>query len=435
MLDPVISCAVYGIEALIYFVFYARVGTPRLSMWKCFLIGLCLFELTSGVNLLFHNTMWVNILSVIFFSALYARSCFRIRAMVALCYASVLAALGLALEMLVILGASSLFSVQVTGYNQDLSLLIQEFLACKTPFFLVSMLFSNFVKGSSPRKIPASLFIYPISSVICLFLFWYLSLTETISSTGHLLLAVASGILLLVTIFLFNAFQSETKKDRELERIRNENTNLRMEKDHYDILEQQNQALLSYAHDAHKHLTAIQALNTDPRIGAYVASLCGQLDTCVPAYHSGNKMLDAIISRYVLEARRRSIHFAYDTLGCALSGIVDLDLVSILGNLMDNAFAAAEASADRKVILETFARNRYSVIFLRNSCDNAPHAEEEHLQTTKPAGGHHGYGLKNVTSALQKYQGDFYWSYTPDTRLFAITVMVREPDTPFRYAP
>lgn len=38
---------------------------------------------------------------------------------------------------------------------------------------------------------------------------------------------------------------------------------LQIEQSYYQILEQQNQQLMMYAHDAKKHLTAIQDLNAD----------------------------------------------------------------------------------------------------------------------------------------------------------------------------
>ncbi len=329
--------------------------------------------------------------------------------------------------MIVILGTSSFIHVQVTEYNDNLALLILEFLACKAPFFLVAMIFSNVRNDESISKIPISLFIYPVSSVCCLFVFWYISLLGLIDAKSQLLLAACSGMLFIASIFLFHTFQEEMEKTGMLAMIQSENRRLRAEKDYYNILEQQNQNLLTYAHDARKHLSAIQELNTDPRIDEYVASLCGQLKQYSQSSHCGNKLLDVIINRYHVDSDLHGISFDYDVKECNLLGIDDMDLVAILSNLLDNAFTAAAQSDAKKVILSTTVRNSYNVILIKNSCDEQPLSKGEKLLTTKEDKKIHGYGLKSVIKTVSKYNGDFYWTYSSNEKLFTATVMLKLP--------
>ena len=63
--------------------------------------------------------------------------------------------------------------------------------------------------------------------------------------------------------------------------MKSELARLQTEQSYYQILEQQNQQLMIYAHDAKKHLAAIQALNDDPQIGNYVTALSQQLAHCL----------------------------------------------------------------------------------------------------------------------------------------------------------
>lgn len=46
--------------------------------------------------------------------------------------------------------------------------------------------------------------------------------------------------------------------------VRSELSRIQSEKNYYQILEQQNQQLMIYAHDAKNHLAAIRSLNRDP---------------------------------------------------------------------------------------------------------------------------------------------------------------------------
>lgn len=426
MMNPFISCIVYGLESLIYYSFFSRVGSQKFPSWICFLIGLSLFEIISAINLIFHNTVWINIIATIPINTFFFSFCFQKGIRSSFCYATILTTLELALEMVVILGTSAIFSMQVTQYNNDISVLMLEFLSCKAPFFLITMILANIGSNSETRKVPVSLFVFPTCAICSLFISWYISCSGRVDNIGQILLSVSNVALFVSTVFLFYSFQNETKKDIEMAKIQRENSNLRIEKDYYGILEQQNQNLLMYAHDVKKHLTAIQELSEDPRVDEYIAGLYGHLKGYSPACHCGNKLLDVMINRYDFDSKRKNINFEYDVMGCSLSGVDDLDLVAIIGNLMDNAFQAAEHSMERRVTLETARKNSYSIISLRNSCDAAPLAEGEKLISTKENPRFHGHGLKSVAKTLKKYQGDFYWKYMEEDKIFAVTVMLKE---------
>lgn len=121
----------------------------------------------------------------------------------------------------------------------------------------------------------------------------------------------------------------------------------------------------------------------------------------------------------------KGIIFEYNVKECPLLCLEDLDLVAILGNLMDNALTAANQSAEKKVSLTTTVRNTYSVIALKNSCDTSPRSQGEKLLSTKENPRFHGYGLKSVARAVKKYHGDQYWSFDPDNRMFTMTAILQ----------
>lgn len=208
--------------------------------------------------------------------------------------------------------------------------------------------------------------------------------------------------------------------------MKSELSRLQTEKSYYEILDQQNQQLMIYVHDAKKHLAAIQALNDDPQIGNYVTALSQQLADYSRNCHSGNKLLDVIIHKYVVDCKMRGIQFEYDVKVCNLSQLEDIDLVAILGNLMDNAIVAAEGSTEKTVSLNTVHRNSYSVIILANSCDTPPKQSGNRLLSTKSDTQAHGFGLKSVKKTIQKYQGDYEWNYDVGAKQFTMTVMIAD---------
>ena len=154
--------------------------------------------------------------------------------------------------------------------------------------------------------------------------------------------------------------------------VENELLRLRQEQNYYEILERQNEGLMIYVHDTKKHLAAIASLNRDPVISEYVGKLSDQLKSYSKNCHSGNKLLDVMIHKYELDCESKGLLFYYNFRQCNLSEVLDIDLVAIVGNLMDNAVKAAEKSKKKNITLETTRRNFYSVLIISNSCDTAP---------------------------------------------------------------
>jgi len=413
------------LEELIYYVFFLRISRPRFCKWKCILIGLCLFEIGSAFNIFSYNAVVVNTTVIILIVTVFFKLCFETSIKVALLYSLMLAGLNFAIELVVVFAFSFLMGISTSKYQNDLTVLFMETISCKSVFFMVCLILSNWASKTTVRKIPSSLFIYPACVTACLLVFSYFIFSEILTKSGQILLAVTSGTLLLSLIFLFSTFQHEIEKDGVLAIAQEENAHLKTEKEYYDILEKQNQNLMLYVHDVRKHLNAICELSQDSSVNEYVAKLCGELTTYAQTCHSGNKLLDVMINRYVLDCELKGIIFEYNVKECPLLCLEDLDLVAILGNLMDNAITAANQSTEKRVSLTTSVRNTYSVIVLKNSCDTSPRSQGEKLLSTKENPRFHGYGLKSVAKAVKKYSGDQYWEFDRENLTFTMTVILQ----------
>ena len=100
-------------------------------------------------------------------------------------------------------------------------------------------------------------------------------------------------------------------------------------------------------------------------------------------------------------------------------------MVTILGNLLDNALEAAKTSTQKTVTFETDYRNDFSVIIISNSCDTNPILNGKTLPSTTKANKQlHGFGLKSVRNTLKKYNGDISFDYDNREKVFVVTVMV-----------
>ena len=426
MLNLTASIIVYIIEMLIAYIVFTYIGDRKHSVLLTFLIGAIIFGSGALVNHLFSNTVWINVLFTLLITFLFAVSGFQIKVRPAAVYAALMTVLSLALEFATIFFVSGIAGTGVTDYNSNFLVLVIETAVSKTLYFVSCIILLRMLRSEDSviDRIPVSFYLYPGCALFAFLVFWYICSHEVLGRSSQFYLAYTSIMLLASTIVLFISYRHNVEKDSEYIRIKSENKRLQTEKVYYDILERQNQQLMLYAHDAKNHLSAIQNLSTDPRIDDYVQKLTTQLRSYTDNCHSGNIILDVLINKYTTECELRGVSLAYDVKLCNLSEVEDIDLVAILGNLMDNALASAERSTEKKMSLATTWRNSYSVIVITNSCDQDPVTMGEHLFTTKEDKKLHGFGLKSVRRTLKKYQGDYNWEYDSVNHSFVITVMI-----------
>lgn len=429
MLNPAVSFLVYFFEMLLSYLFFSRTAERRVSPFQCWLIGLLCFECAAGANILFANTIWINLISFCTANFLFSLFCFHIKTSIALFYSFILTAIMSALEIISIFIISALRGSDTTGYNSDALLLVLDITSSKILYFLACLLLPNFITDrKSQCKFPLGLYAYPAGAFICLTLFWYICAKQQLIYINQFLLALVSIILFGSTVILFVTYQHSLERENEYMQLESEYKRLQVEKSYYDILEHQNQQLLLYTHDVKNHLTCIRNVNNDSRINNYIDQLLEHLSHYTHLCHSGNQILDVIISKYIATCELKGVRFEYDLRLCNLSKVDDFDLVALLGNLLDNALTAAEHSCQKELSIATAIRNSYYVIVIENSCDNAPVLCGHHLVTTKKDSRLHGFGLKSVAKTLKKYQGDFEWEYDSTDHRFTTTIMIGQKE-------
>lgn len=427
MQNPVVAALVYLFEMLISYLFFSNVSERKRSPLQSFLIGSACFCLCFAVNFLFVNNTYLNGLSFMISNLIFALTCFQMSWKQSMFYSFCLNVLCAATEFVIISVISALTQTGMNSHREHFPIFLLVLMTSKMLYFGASFSLSKFVrKDSNAYKVPASFVIFPLVAICCLLVLWYCGESGNLDDATIWLLSVAGMLLFSVTIIMFITFQHQREKEHEYMQMKHDNARLSIEKSYYEILENQNRQLMMYAHDAKNHLAAMQSLNSDPRMESYISKLSQQLADYSRNCHSGNKLLDVMIGKYSFECERKGMYFEYDVKLCNLTNMDDIDLVAVLGNLMDNAVSAAERSQLRKISLVTAKRNSYSIIIISNSYDALPSVIAGNLITTKADREHHGYGLKSVKKTLKKYGGDFEWNYDETSHTFTVTVMVGE---------
>jgi len=223
-------------------------------------------------------------------------------------------------------------------------------------------------------------------------------------------------ILSLILMFAILFYRVNRQREMELEIAK-------LKQDQAEILERDYQALRrTYAdnaklyHDLHNHIEAIYQCLTGGNIQEAV-QYCEQLRTPVreisQTVWTGDKAIDYLISSKMALAEQEDIQTKVNIEYPHNTNIRSVDLITILGNLLDNALEAAKTAPERLRFLHLTIRriNAMLIIKVENGYGEAPTQENGNLLTSKADKVFHGWGLKSIQTAAERYDGATHTEY------------------------
>lgn len=425
MVVNILFFLVFFFEMLISAIFFSSIVDKKFALPLIVLLGTVIFEAGTLINIFLVSTVWLNVLFSFIANYVFSVFCFKIKHRKAAFYSLVLVAVSTFIELATLFLMTPLADLYMPDYRSDSILLVVEMIISKTLYFIVAMLLLKISqKDNTILKIPSAFYIFPLITLAAVICFWYISFNQNLNFKNQMILGVVSVLLFLATVVVFFSFQADAQKENRLLLLQQEKDRIKTDLTYYEILEQQNNNLRAYAHDTKNHLSVIKNLNSNPQIDSYINEMIERLEDYGKVCHSGNRILDVIMDKYVTECRLNHITFDFDIKNNNLSGMDDYDTVTVLGNLLDNAVEAAGKSGDRRICLETDFRNNFSVMILSNSCEQSPVSDRTEIPaTTKSNKRLHGFGLKSVRNTVKKYNGDIAFDYDVEKKQFTVTVM------------
>ena len=141
--------------------------------------------------------------------------------------------------------------------------------------------------------------------------------------------------------------------------------------------------------------------------------------------NTDNPTLNAILNVEIEKARQNDISFSY-TVTDSLEFVSSTDVVSIIGNLCDNAieYLSEIDKSQRKMSLEITVRNDYRIIMCRNTILSSVLSVNPDMKTTKNDETLHGKGLSILRSIAEKYNGSL--GYQEDGNSLEVTLIIME---------
>lgn len=228
---------------------------------------------------------------------------------------------------------------------------------------------------------------------------------EIRENPGLVTFASSAGILVLYLTGCLVAYsgikRSEMRKmEQELQRQKYE----AQERD-MDEIRELYAHLQKAKHDAKHHITLLESLLETGRVEeayGYLKEYSSSEQLLkMDKVCSRNMVVNYLISMKSARMQEEGIHFTCNICD-QITGVSDVDLNILLGNLFDNAIEACERRNDiREISLTIKRRGAYLVIIMENTAgENVSFAE-----TAKPDKVNHGYGLSSMGEIAERYGG------------------------------
>ena len=289
---------------------------------------------------------------------------------------------------------------------------------------IILKLFAQKEKNEQYNKYFWLLFIMPLTSIMVLVCFRYIAYQMRLTKVMSILWIISCIGLLFANILVFIIYEYSLKNTKELYELKAIQDREEQDKRYFEIIEQSNKDMRIFSHDIKNHLTQIRNLENIEAVQSYIDSIYPNIEKFSFTGISKNKMLDLIISKYVMLCEKKNIKFSVDVKTANLAYVSDSDLSTLMNNLLDNAVEAAERADERFIQVYIFSKgNMHDGLVIKNSCFVPPETENGELKTTKQNKKTHGVGTKSIRKALKKYDAVYGWKYDENSKIFETDIV------------
>lgn len=268
---------------------------------------------------------------------------------------------------------------------------------------------------SNPYKKFIYLLLILIFIILCSFIFISINLDtkkETIQNITLITFLVnIMMIILIISVYerIMDFLQESALRRLTLQKYQ-------MNQSFYDELSAKTKQLSSLKHDFKNHLTIIHGwLNQEKykELNLYLSSIMDYVDASSDIIVTKNQTISSILQSKRSQCDKLRIRFEYDLEFEEIHKLSDMDLIIMLGNILDNAIeATSKIEEEKRYIALTIEQSKtYLIISCKNSLKDKPIEKNGILLTIKQDNNIHGIGLTNVIESCKKHNGECKYHY------------------------
>lgn len=190
------------------------------------------------------------------------------------------------------------------------------------------------------------------------------------------------------------------------------NSRLELEEKYYQNMDSLHEQYDSFIHDVKHTMRTIAALAEEgdcEKIGNLIDKTRMNIGNIEQKMICSNKILNALLLERKSYAEDNSIEIEMEIREpLYFQEIDELDLIALMGNLLDNAIEAEKHAKKQEGILlcmRMAREGRHMIIHLENSYEENYNSEKIRIKRNEQIGNKHGIGLESVRDIVKKYGG------------------------------
>lgn len=139
---------------------------------------------------------------------------------------------------------------------------------------------------------------------------------------------------------------------------------------------------------------------------------------------TGNRMLDMILNQKTKDAKEKETDMQIETEVFATLPFSDREIISLFGNVLDNALEACERIQDKKRWIKIKIKKKNHLLYIEtsNAIKEMPVQNQKEFVSVKEDEILHGYGMKNIRDIVEQYNGMFQCKSQEDRFEVVITI-------------
>ena len=223
---------------------------------------------------------------------------------------------------------------------------------------------------------------------------------------------VGASLLLLTNIFIFSVFDRFVEKSEEVKKMDRLYQKSRAEIANLQYMNKVNEDNRAFLHDINKFICTVAGLmeeGENQEVKEIMEHLGVRIQSLQKGVYCEHPILNSILCERKFLAESKNISYKI-TMGndLRLDFLEELDMISIVGNLLDNALEAAEKTKDgRYVECRMYMGNEehFLVMEFCNGYVVPLLKDKDRYISTKRDADSHGIGLHTVGKLVKKYAG------------------------------
>ncbi|MBO5321423.1 MAG: GHKL domain-containing protein [Clostridia bacterium] len=265
----------------------------------------------------------------------------------------------------------------------------------------------------------------PLTSIILVYIIIdYINKIET-NPTMQLLTIGALLLLIITNVMSFYVFDKIYENITVEQNLSIANELIKNQKTQYSVLYESQNEIRKIKHDLKNTLLGLLSEiknNNYESVAKLLETECNNLSSNYNVIITGNNIIDTIISskKYYAESKGVSLNLDIDNLGEIYIDPIDLSV--LFGNAIDNAIEATArvSGGEPTVDIHIIFKNSNLILITNNPIDKK--IDIQNLSTTKTNRKSHGFGILQMKSLTQKYNGDVFFDC--DEKNFKTTILI-----------